>query len=42
MNWQTGWACYLDLDGTLLGRGGSLLHDGEGGVSLLGTRAIEA
>ncbi len=42
MSWQTGWACYLDLDGTLLGRGGSLLHDGEGGVSLLGVRAIEA
>ena len=35
-------ACYLDLDGTLLGRGSSLLHDGEGGVSLLGVRAIEA
>jgi hydroxymethylpyrimidine pyrophosphatase-like HAD family hydrolase len=36
------WACYLDLDGTLLGRAGSLLHDGEGHVSLLGARAIEA
>jgi hydroxymethylpyrimidine pyrophosphatase-like HAD family hydrolase len=33
---------YLDLDATLLGRGGSLLHDGEGQVSLLGVRAIEA
>ncbi len=33
---------YCDLDGTLLGRGGSLLHDGEGGVSLLGARAVEA
>jgi phosphoglycolate phosphatase len=33
---------YLDLDGTLLGRGASLLHDGEGDVSLLGVRAIEA
>ncbi|HWH11870.1 MAG TPA: hypothetical protein VG165_12135 [Solirubrobacteraceae bacterium] len=33
---------YLDLDGTLLGRDGSLLHDGEGGVSLFGPRAIEA
>jgi hydroxymethylpyrimidine pyrophosphatase-like HAD family hydrolase len=33
---------YLDLDGTLLGRGGSLLHDGEGGISLLGARAVEA
>lgn len=42
MSWPAGWACYLDLDGTLLGRAGSLLHDGEGGVSLLGARAIEA
>lgn len=33
---------YCDLDGTLLGRGGSLLHDGDGGVSLLGARAVEA
>jgi hydroxymethylpyrimidine pyrophosphatase-like HAD family hydrolase len=33
---------YLDLDGTLLGRGASLLHDGEGGVSIAGVRAIEA
>ena len=33
---------YLDLDGTLLGRGGSLLHDGDGGISLLGPRALEA
>ncbi|MEA2264885.1 MAG: hypothetical protein QOE27_468 [Solirubrobacteraceae bacterium] len=33
---------YLDLDGTLLGRGASLLHDGDGRVSLLGVRAIEA
>jgi phosphoglycolate phosphatase len=33
---------YCDLDGTLLGRGGSLLHDGEGVVSLLGVRALEA
>src|SRR5213592_5188525 len=33
---------YLDLDGTLLGRGASLVHDGEGNVSLLGARAIEA
>jgi hydroxymethylpyrimidine pyrophosphatase-like HAD family hydrolase len=31
----------LDLDGTLLGRGGSLLHDGEGHVSLEGARAIQ-
>src|SRR5947209_16118931 len=33
---------YVDLDGTLLGRGGSLFHDGEGRPSLLGARAIEA
>jgi hydroxymethylpyrimidine pyrophosphatase-like HAD family hydrolase len=33
---------YLDLDGTLLGRGASLLHDGEGNVSLDGVRAIQA
>jgi hydroxymethylpyrimidine pyrophosphatase-like HAD family hydrolase len=33
---------YLDLDGTLLGRGASLLHDGEGRVSGQGMRAIEA
>ena len=33
---------YLDLDGTLLGRRGSLMHDGEGTTSLLGARAIEA
>jgi hydroxymethylpyrimidine pyrophosphatase-like HAD family hydrolase len=33
---------YLDLDGTLLGRDASLLHDGEGEVSLLGVRALEA
>ena len=33
---------YLDLDGTLLGRNASLMHDGEGAVSLLGMRAIEA
>jgi len=33
---------YLDLDGTLLGRGASLVHDGEGNVSLAGMRAIEA
>src|SRR3954465_2125866 len=35
-------ALYVDLDGTLLGRGGSLFDDGEGGVSLLGARAVEA
>ena len=33
---------YLDLDGTLLGRGASLLHDGQGRVSLDGVRAIQA
>jgi hypothetical protein len=33
---------YVDLDGTLLGRGASLVHDGEGATSLLGVRAIEA
>lgn len=33
---------YLDLDGTLVGYGGSLLHDEEGGVSLMGARALEA
>lgn len=33
---------YVDLDGTLLGRGGSLLHDGEGRVTLDGVRAIQA
>lgn len=33
---------YLDLDGTLLGRGASLLHDGEGNVTLDGVRAVQA
>lgn len=33
---------YTDLDGTLLGRGASLLRDGEGAFSLLGARALEA
>jgi phosphoglycolate phosphatase len=38
-----GLACvYVDLDGTLLGRDGSFLHDGEGAFSLLGARALEA
>jgi phosphoglycolate phosphatase len=32
---------YVDLDGTLLGSGGSLLHDGEGRVSLEGARAMQ-
>ena len=35
-------ALYVDLDGTLLGHGGSLLRDGEGRFSLLGARALEA
>jgi hypothetical protein len=33
---------YLDLDGTLLGRGASLLHDGQGNISLDGVRAVQA
>ncbi len=33
---------YLDLDGTLLGRGASLLHGGEGEVSIAGVRAVQA
>lgn len=33
---------YVDLDGTLLGRGASLLHDGEGRVSIEGVRAVQA
>lgn len=33
---------YLDLDGTLLGQGASLLHDGDGGVCIDGVRAIQA
>jgi hydroxymethylpyrimidine pyrophosphatase-like HAD family hydrolase len=33
---------YVDLDGTLLGQGASLLRDGEGGFTLLGVRALEA
>jgi hypothetical protein len=32
----------LDLDGTLLGRGASLLHDGDGGISIDGVRAVQA
>ena len=35
-------ALYLDLDSTLLGPNGSLLHGAEGEVSLLGVRALEA
>jgi hydroxymethylpyrimidine pyrophosphatase-like HAD family hydrolase len=33
---------YVDLDGTLLGRGASLLHDGDGRVSIEGVRAVQA
>jgi len=33
---------YVDLDGTLLGRDGALLRDGDGEFSLLGARALEA
>jgi phosphoglycolate phosphatase len=33
---------YLDLDSTLLGRGASLLHDGEGNVTIDGVRALQA
>ncbi len=33
---------YVDLDGTLLGRGASLLHDGEGRVSIDGVRAVQS
>jgi phosphoglycolate phosphatase len=33
---------YVDLDGTLLGRGASLLHDGEGNVTIDGVRAVQA
>lgn len=33
---------YVDLDGTLLGRAGSLLRDGEGAFSLSGVQALQA
>jgi hydroxymethylpyrimidine pyrophosphatase-like HAD family hydrolase len=33
---------YTDLDGTLLGKDGSLLHDADGNFTLLGARALEA
>lgn len=33
---------YVDLDGTLLGLGGSLFHDHQGAFTLLGARALEA
>jgi hydroxymethylpyrimidine pyrophosphatase-like HAD family hydrolase len=33
---------YVDLDGTLLGAGGAVTRDGEGGFTLLGIRALQA
>jgi len=33
---------YLDLDGTLLGQGASMLHDGDGNVTIDGMRAMQA
>ena len=33
---------YVDLDGTLLGFGASLFHDGEGAITTDGVRAVEA
>src|SRR6202050_2817393 len=33
---------YLDLDGTLLGRGASPRHDGSGTVTIEGVRAVQA
>lgn len=33
---------YTDLDGTLLGRNGSLFHDADGNFTLLAARALEA
>lgn len=33
---------YTDLDGTLLGRDASMLHDADGAFTLLGVRALEA
>ena len=35
-------AAYVDMDGTLLGRGASLFHDAEGAFTMLGARALEA
>ncbi len=34
-------ALYVDLDGTLLGRGASLFHDGAGAFTLAGARVVE-
>ena len=33
---------YVDLDGTLLGAGGAVTRDGDGGFTLIGIRALEA
>jgi hydroxymethylpyrimidine pyrophosphatase-like HAD family hydrolase len=33
---------YCDIDGTLVGRGGSLFHDAAGNVTMAGARAVEA
>jgi hydroxymethylpyrimidine pyrophosphatase-like HAD family hydrolase len=33
---------YCDIDGTLVGRGGSLFHDAEGAVTMAGARSVEA
>ena len=35
-------AAYVDMDGTLLGRGASLFRDGDGAFTMLGARALEA
>lgn len=35
-------AVYVDLDGTLLGPGGALFRDADGGFSLLAARAVQA
>jgi phosphoglycolate phosphatase len=39
---QTTRCLYLDLDSTLLGRGASMLHDGDGNVTIDGVRAVQA
>src|SRR3954454_15729622 len=33
---------YCDIDGTLVGRGGSLFHDGAGAFTMAGARVVEA
>lgn len=41
--WSSPVRClYVDLDGTLLGHGGSLVHDADGHPSLVALRAVEA